>query len=339
MRRTLELAFRHWAQVTALLIIPILVALAIAWVQPRQYEASATLWALQRYSIIGATGPEADLTATPATTQATAVAELLQTRSFDLAAAKGTGLASTFDAATRANQSKLDDAIQQELSTKVTATPVGYNLFQIIYDNKDPKIAQQVITAVVDQFGVVATGFSSAEAKRLIQAYQTELAPATKNAYAASQAAANYLAAHPHATAQNDPTYSQLLLEAQGAQTNMSNIQGNITQLNLELVTVASGSSALYSVVDPPNVNSQPVSRVKTLALGGGIGVGVGLLAVTLLLVTLTRRDRSAYTPEDLTRITNLPIALELPRLTPAFITASLRIHPALPARAGIARE
>src|SRR5579859_4107411 len=101
MRRVLELIFRHWAKILGLLIIPVIISLGIVYVQPRAYEASTTLWALQRYSVIGATGPEADLTATPASTQATAVQELLQTRSFSLSVANETGLASTFPAATR----------------------------------------------------------------------------------------------------------------------------------------------------------------------------------------------------------------------------------------------
>lgn len=333
MRRTLEMLFRYWAQFAALLAIPTVIAFAIAWAQPRQYEASATLWAIQRYYVIGATGPETDLNSTPAATQATAVTELLQTRSFDLAVAKETTLASTFGATTRADPNKLDDAIQQELSTKVTVTPTGYDLFQIIYDNKDPKVAEQVVAATVDQFGVIATGYSSIEARQLIQMYQTQLGTAKKNSNAASQAAATYLTSHPLANPQNDPTYSQLYQQAQAAQANVANIESNITQLDQQLALVASGSSGLYEVIDPSRANSKPISRVKTLALGGGIGAGVGLLAITLLLVTLMRRDRSAYTPDDLARMTALPVALELPALTPAFITATMQTYRALPKR------
>ncbi len=334
MRRSLEKFFRYWAQILALLLIPIVVALAIAWKQPPQYEASATLWALQRYSIIGATGPEADLTSTPATTQATAVTDLLQSRTFDLAIAKETNLASMFDAATRADPNKLDQAIVQELSTKVTSTAAGYNLYQIVYDNKNPKIAQQVVAAIVDRFGVYATGYSIVEAKQLIQAYQSQLGPAQQNAFQSSQVAANYLASHPLAATRGDPTYSLFLQQELGAQANVNTIQSDITQLNLQLASIGGNQSGLYRVIDPPKVNSQPVSPVKTLALAGGIGAGVGLLAAILFCVTVMRRDRSAYTVDDLSRFTELPVALELPLLKPALVAAAIQTRPALAERA-----
>src|SRR5215472_11846218 len=92
MTKVFEICFRRkWALLT-LLVLPLLVSLAIAYKLPRQYQASAGLWALRRYEIIGATGPESDLTNTPATTQATTLQELLQSRSFALAVAYATDL-------------------------------------------------------------------------------------------------------------------------------------------------------------------------------------------------------------------------------------------------------
>ncbi len=317
MRRVLELVFRHWAKILGLLIIPVIIALAIVLVQPRQYEASTTLWALQRYSVIGATGPEANLYATPASTQATALTDLLQTRTFDLAIAQETDLAKTFDAATRADTNNLDDAIVKELSTKVIPVAVGTFLYQITYDNKSPKIAKQVISAVVDQFAVAATGFSVVEAKQLLQIYGNELTQAQTSANAATQAAADYVNAHPRATAQTDPIYNQLLQQVQGAQANVASLQGHITTLNQQLATNG-GSASLYKVVDAPLVSNQPISRTKTIELGGGIGLAVALLAITLLLVAFSRRDRSVYSLDDLHRIIGIPVALELPELLAA---------------------
>ncbi|HEU0026291.1 MAG TPA: hypothetical protein VFQ25_04175 [Ktedonobacterales bacterium] len=330
MRRTLELIFRHGVIIAALLIIPIVTALAFVWAQPRQYEGTATLWALQRYSVIGATGPEADLNSTPASTQVTALTELLQAHSFDLAVAKQTDLASTFDAATRADPRKLNDAIEHELSTKVIPTAVGYNLFQITYDNKSPKIAQQVVAAVVGEFEAQATSFSIAEAKQLIQAYQGQLLQAKQAASEATRVAANYAASHPGAQAFTDPAYSQLLQQAQAAQTNADALQANINQLQSQLATVGNGTGGLYSIVDAPNVDSKPVSRAKGFLLGGGIGLAVGLLVTTLLLVALMRRDRSIYSSEDLRRLIQLPITLELTEL-PSDVAAAVAA-PAQPA-------
>ena len=333
MRRALESIFRHRAKIVLLLILPIMISLAIVWAQPRQYEGAATLWALQRYSVIGATGPEADLNSTPAETQATALTELLQTHSFDLAVARETDLASTFNAATRADPNKLNLAVEQEISTKVIVTAVGANLYQITYDNKNPAVAQQVVAAVVDQFGAAATSFSIAEANQLIKSYQSQLPTAEQASNTATQAAASYAKAHSGVTTQSDPTYNQLLQQAQGAQANVDALQSNITQLNQQLATIGNGSGGLYNIVDTPAVDSQPVSRAKMFLLGGGIGLAVGLLIVTLLLVALSRRDRSAYTPDDLRRLTTLPVVLELPRLPTALVAAASQAKSVLPAR------
>jgi uncharacterized protein involved in exopolysaccharide biosynthesis len=338
MRRVLEIVFSHWMKFIALLVIPIIIALTIVWVQPRQYEATATLWALQRYSVIGATGPEANLYATPASTQATALEELLQTRSFDLDVANETNLASAFDAATRADPNKLDDAIVQEISTKVISSAVGVNLYQITYDNKDPRIAKQIVSAVLDQFGVSATSFSIAEGKQLLQIYNDQLTQAQKASDDATKAAASYFVDHPNATTATDPIYSQLLQQARGAQANVANLQGQITKLDQSLATSANGSISLYKIVDEPRVDGRPISRVKTLALGGGIGVAVGLLAITLLLVALMRRDRSAYSSDDLRRIIDLPVALELPQFSSAIVAATMRRPTALPGRVSVSR-
>src|SRR5438876_10758232 len=95
--RVLEAIFRHPMQLLLMLIFPIVVGLAVAYVLPRSYQSSASLWALRRYAIIGATGPESDLQSTPATTQVAALSELLQSRDFSLAVAKATDLPSTLN--------------------------------------------------------------------------------------------------------------------------------------------------------------------------------------------------------------------------------------------------
>jgi hypothetical protein len=85
MNRVLELIFSRLVLLLMLLAVPLLIAVGIMYLQPRQYEASATLIALRRYEVVGATGPESDLTATPAVTQAAAITEILQTQSVALA--------------------------------------------------------------------------------------------------------------------------------------------------------------------------------------------------------------------------------------------------------------
>src|SRR5438132_1033698 len=94
MRRTLEAVFRHPIQLLTLLIVLPITGVAIAYFMvPRSYQATASLWALQRYELIGTTGLENDLSSTPAQTQVMALNELLQTHVFVDAVVKGVDLA------------------------------------------------------------------------------------------------------------------------------------------------------------------------------------------------------------------------------------------------------
>lgn len=318
MRRVLETIFRHPAQLAVLLLLPTLIGTVVALLQPRKYEATATLWALQRYSIIGASGPEADLSATPADTQATALTELLQTRTFALAVANQTDLKSTMSASVRANVDTLNDALFTEISKNVKVAPVAYSLYQITYDNQHSAVAQQVVAATVQRFGTVAMGFSTVEGQQLLAIYSDQLMKAQAAATSAFQVAATYLNQHPNAATAKDPEYTQLLNQAQADQANVLAIQSNIAAVNQQLAAIGSGSGQLYSIVDKPAVSDRPVSRVTTLVLGAGIGVAVALLVCTIYVLILLRQDRSIYGPGDLRRTVALPVLLELPYLSTA---------------------
>src|SRR5207302_4650994 len=144
--RVLEAIFHRPIQLLTLIILLPLVGLAISYFYvPRTYSATASLWAIRRYQVIGATGPESNLLATPAQTQTTALTELLQSRSFALAVVHGIALAPTLHLASSllADPQRLDDALVSEIS-HVQATAQGDNLYTITYTNRDPKVAEQI---------------------------------------------------------------------------------------------------------------------------------------------------------------------------------------------------
>src|SRR5713226_8325972 len=94
MRRTLEAVFRRPIQLLTLLIVLPIAGVALAYVMvPRTYQATASLWALHHYAVIGLTQAEIDLSSAPAQTQTTALNELLQTHVFVDAVVKGIDLA------------------------------------------------------------------------------------------------------------------------------------------------------------------------------------------------------------------------------------------------------
>lgn len=315
MQRVLEIVFSRWIQLIALLVVPLIIALGIVLAQPRQYEASATIWALRRYEVVGATGAESDLNASAAETQATAITEILQTKTFALAIARQANLASTYSASARSNQDQLDSAMFDDLSTHVTATPVGAYIVSITYDNKRPDIAKAVVKAVIDEYGTSAAAFATSESKQLLLIYQEQLQQAQDASKKATAAAATYLRENPGADKNQDPQYQALATAATNAVGNVTQIQGQIDTINNTIQTIGVGSNTLFKVVDQPAAGVNPISRSKTLIEGVAIGAVVGLLACIIFIVIMMRRDRSIYSVADLQKITEAPVLLQIPHM------------------------
>ncbi len=331
MVRTLEVIFRRLLLLLVILVVPPLVGAAIGYFLPRTYQTTATLWALQRYEIIGATGPETDLNSTPAETQNTALTELLQTRTFALAVATETNLASSLELAqnVRSDPQLLDDALFSEVSRNVQVTSQGYNLFTINYANRDAQMAQKVVAAVIGNYAIQSQGFTIVEGQNLLKSYQAQLIDAQKNALTAVQAEAQYIRMHPNkADLVNDPEYALLHSETQQAQATVTDIQNRIATLKQEISTQDISTASLFKVIDAPQVAGQPVSRMKSLLLAGGIGLTLSLLACILYVLITVRRDRGVYTARDLQRAANLPIVMQLPVVAPK--TVSLLIEQSL---------
>jgi uncharacterized protein involved in exopolysaccharide biosynthesis len=324
--KVIEVLFRRKWGLLALLVLPMVVGAAVAVKLPREYQASAGLWALRRYEIIGATGPESDLTSTPAVTQASTLGELLQSRSFALAVAYDTDLPKQLAAANPTTQG-LQDALYAEISQHVVATPLGYNLFAITYTNTDPVVALQVIEAVVSHYGSDSVSESTAEGEQLLISYQTQLKAAQQQAQQATQTAAEYLKVHQltPAQAQVDPQYQLLVTQANQANAVVSTIQDDINTVQQQLATLSTGSSGLYIVIDAPSVPNRAVSRTKTLLLAGGIGVAAGLIAAIGYLLVLLRLDQALYSVADLSSVTPYAVLLQIPHVPVRVRTKSPR--------------
>jgi len=308
MTRALEMVFRHRGQLFILLMAPIILSGIVVLALPRTYQSTASLWALRRYEIIGATGPESDLQSTPSQTQATALTELLQTRSFDLAVANDTGLP--------AQVNNGADALYSNLSAGVQVTTPGYNLLVITYSNSDPAVAQQVVSAVIAHYGQQSGSHALTEGQQLLAAYKVQLAQAQTAADSATQAATQYLQQHQLTAiaAQADPQYQLLSQQAAQARTTLGNIQANIDTINQELATLSTGATGLYTIADTPQPGKAS-SRSKTLLVGGGIGVAVALLAAIGYLLILLRLNQSIYTTTELAELLPYPVLAQIPQL------------------------
>jgi hypothetical protein len=330
MYRTLEAIFRKPLQLLILIVLLPALGVAIAYVLPRSYQSTAALWALHRYIVIGATGPESDLQSTPAQTQATALIELLQTRTFVLPIAHETNLASTLNLSSSvlANPEQLDDALFNEISQKVVVASQGYNLFEVSYTNPDPQVAQQVVKGVIKSYASLSIAFSNAEAHLLLASYQAQLATAQQNVDAAVTAETRYAAAHPANRLANDPQYALLDAQRLQAQAIVQSIQGEITTVNQAISTQGTSADSLFQVIDAPALPDRAVSRLRLYLTSGGIGLGVAMLAYVLYIAILVRRNRAIYTPLDLEKVVSVPVVMQLPHLSAQ--TVPLLIEPPL---------
>src|SRR6185312_12722823 len=188
MTKVIEILFRNKGKLLALLLLPILVSGVVVFFLPRTYQATARLWALQRYAVISATGIESDIQSTEAMTQATALNEFLQTKSFDLAVAKDTDLAKHMGIS-QSDTQDLQDALYAEISTHVVVTPSSQYLFVITYSNANPSVAMQVVKAVIAHYGEESAAYASAEGAQLLSSYQGQLTAAQQQADSATQKA------------------------------------------------------------------------------------------------------------------------------------------------------
>ena len=320
MSRVLEAIFRHPMQLFLMLILPIAVGLAIAFVLPRSYQSSASLWALRRYEIIGATGPESDLQSTPAATQVAALSELLQSRDFTLAVAKSTDLAATLNLSPSTAPQLVDDALSQEITKNVIVTVRGNNLYEVTYTNKSSHVAYQVITAVIKEYQVQGQGFSVVEGERLLQGYQSQLTQAKNAADNDAKTESQYLTSHPALTQAgasplNDPEYSLLDAKRLQSQSTLQNLQTTIATIDQEIATQSAGTDSFFKTLDSPLQPDVAVSRTKTLLVTGGAGAAIALLMCVVYILMLVRRDRTLYTPLELQKLTGRRVLMQLPQL------------------------
>ena len=319
---TLEAIFKYKIQLIIFIVLLPVVGLAIAYFLPRPYQATAALWALHRSEVIGSTGPESDLTASPADTQVAALMELLHTQAFTLAVAQSTGLAGTLDLSPSvlANPQKLDTAISSELSQHVQVVSQGYNLYTISYQNRDPQVAQKIVVAIVKNYGMDSVNLSTTEGQSLLQTYQSQLTTAQQNVSSATAAEEKYLSNNPQLahsnTPINDPKYAELQAQAIQAQKTLETLQEQISTVSQEIQAQGTGDEGLYKVVDMPPVPNSPISRTRPLLVGGGVGIVLALLVCIIYITLLVRRDRTIRSASDLQKIASLPIMMQVPNLS-----------------------
>jgi len=315
--KLLENIFQHYILLMFMLFVPIIIGLGIGYILPPSYQASANLWALERFQIIGSTGPESNLQTTPAGTQADALTEMLQSRTFDVAVGAGTNLKSTLKLSAQdlSNPQKLNDAYVADISKNVQVVAKGTNLYAVIYTNSNPRIAFQVLNAVINQFQVQGQQFSIVQGQNLLQEDESQLTQMQDAALAAATNESAYLTHHPGSTITNDPEYALLNGQRLQAQTTLQNMETTIANLKQDIARQNAGGGAFFKTLDPPVVPDSALSRSKVLITSGSIGFALGLITCILYILIIVRRDRALYSAFDLQKVTFYPVIMQIPQL------------------------
>lgn len=324
MNRILEIIFRRLVRFLILIILLPLVAVLVAYLMPRSYQTVTTIWALRPYQMIGATGAALDSQTntplTPAQTQVNTLIELLNTRDFAVTVTKGIPLASSLHLSTSvtSNPQLLDTALFQEISRHVVVTANGYDLFSISYTNHDPEVAQQVVEAVIQNYGLYIQKLSKTEGQNLLNTYQKQLVEEKQNLDAAITAESTYIASHPSLSKDAlsaDPGYAFLQSQTQQEESVYTDMLKNISTVQQEIASQSNGPASLFAVLDAPTPG-QPVPRSTSIIIAGVMGLGLAIFASLLYVLFLARRDHLAYTALDVEKIIAIPVVMQLPSLT-----------------------
>ena len=317
MNRVLEVIFNRLRQLLLLLILLPLIGLVVAFVLPRSFQVKATIWALQPFQIVGQTPIAGGASSTggpvtPAGTQAAALTELLQTKSFALAVAKRTNLQSTLNIS---NPGDANDILFNEISSHVKVSTQGDDTFVISYTSTDSHIAQQVVSSVIQNYAIQSQSLIISLGQKAIASYQTQLNETQAEVQRTTTAESDFLQNHPGVSLTNSPQYAQLDAQRTQAQTQLQNIQTTVASMKTQISVASTGSDSLFKVIDSPSAPVKPVSRTIPLLIGGGVGLIVALLASILYIIFLVRRDSAIYTLSDLKNTTALPVVMQLPYL------------------------
>lgn len=296
MTRYIETFFRHKVLLLTPLVLTLLLSVWYVSTQSTTYTATSTVWfdnQLPNPGYLDAPGTGAP----PANQAQTLLTQLLTTRDFLLKAADKGPLAA-YVRSQGGDPKSAEDRIAGTLGPAVSASAVGPQILQVWMTNRDPKLAQQQLAAVVDEYFDYVKTLRSAREQALVDYYKPRLDSATDalaNAHAAQIA---YLEAHPAAggVGASDPTYGALTSDVSTAQTQFAAVQTAYTQADQALTTEQAAVSS--HVIDPPGAATAS-SKSKAAIFAGAAGLFFGLLLGLLGLIALTAADTAARRRED----------------------------------------
>lgn len=328
MERYVETFFRFkWVFLFILVLVPTLgVGYAI---DQRQvlYQSTGTVWA-DKPAYLDIATTDWNIYISAAENQAGNVSEFLQTNSFALDVLGQTDLRSSLTTPALA-QTTLTD-----LRKNVSIRPIGTHLIAISYSDTQPKVAQQVVQAIIDTFDKEVLSSATAQNSVALSFYQKKLQDATTKANDTTASLRAYLGAHPEllqgstgsqaqvsqlvanaAFAAQHPDLVKLVQDQQADVKLEQQYQDQVNQIEFSQSSQSVGTAQSFRIMDAPTVPTQPVSSKKKMALEIGIAVGAALGFVTGGVVIFSLLDGTLRSASLASARLQLPVFVTVPLL------------------------
>ena len=318
--RIFESYFRHrWLN-----LLPIVLMLGAAGgyllVKPRLYMTAGLIYVPGQSYLAALTNLPIDQTSpyvSPAQGTTSEIKELMQTDTFIRSVIAKSDLAPALNG-TPDNV----NALLVEVRKDVWATAQGNNQVLVAAQDKNPVIAFQLATAIIENYtqwridgNLAQSSVAQTFFGNLVQKYSAEVDTAR-------QALNNYLLQHPQPLTGTRPDVEQIeidrlksdLDQAQARYTSALDKQEN-TVLAASQATVNTRQS-LY-VVDAPTIPDRPATSLRQTATQGGVFVAVGVILTLVAVVGGAILDRRFLFPIDVRQSLDLPVLAVIPDATP----------------------
>jgi capsular polysaccharide biosynthesis protein len=304
MRRFVAAFFRHpFMLIFPAIVIPLIVVFLVRSVAS-SYTSTATV-----YVVKAAVNTGDNPFATPAQNLNAGLAEAIKSQqSFVLKIAYQTDMPKTYAKGTTG----IDDLMVARIRAGMTLTPTGNHYIVLTYNDPDPRVAAQVVNAVLPAYQAQVIQFFQQNSQNLIAEYRQQLDDAQSQYLSDSDQLKKYIQQTPGLDP-NDPTLAQYQAAVK------TDLQ-NIDFYNSKIHSLTSSTDFLtnvptYSVTDPGLVPSAPTVKTKTTitamigGVAGGLGVSLGLIGLFALW------DRRIHSRDDLQDAVGLPVLEVVPNL------------------------
>jgi capsular polysaccharide biosynthesis protein len=306
MRRFVAAYFRHpFTLILPAILIPVIVVFAVRSLAS-SYQSSATIYVGNSYVTLPSSSGSPFLS--PAQNLGSSINDYLKSRSFVLGMAEQTDMPKTYAKGTGG----VADLMVARIIAGLSLTAVGSRTLSVTYTDTNPRVAAQVINALINQYKIRVVQDAQTQADQTVQFYQQQLQQDQAALATANEQLQSYTQSHPNVDI-NDPALAQLnsnyQLALQQVQSDISTIQKvqDKSQLVIGLTS--------FEVTDPPLVPTSPTIKSKTTitAVVGGVALGLGISLGLIGLMAVA--DRRVYAREDLAEAMPIPVLEVLPRL------------------------